>query len=90
MLPQILLAAVATGLALAGPLKKREVPNTHRLHERHQPHWSAQWTKRWKVPSTRVLPMRIGLKQSNLEAGREKLYEMWVKASFALLQVTRC
>ncbi|MDB5910915.1 MAG: alkaline serine protease [Massilia sp.] len=79
MLPQVLFAAVATGLALASPLKKREVPDSHRLHERHLPHWSAQWTKRSKVPSTEMLPMRIGLKQSNLEVGREKLYEMWVE-----------
>jgi tripeptidyl-peptidase-1 len=76
MLPQILLAALATGLALASPLKKREVPGTHKLHERHLDHWSAQWTKRAKVPSKEMLPMRIGLKQSNLDAGRDRLYEM--------------
>jgi len=76
MLPQVLLAALAAGLALASPLKRREVPDTHRLHERHLPHWSARWTKRSKVPSTEMLPMRIGLKQSNLEAGAERLYEM--------------
>lgn len=78
MLPQIFLAALASGLALASPLKKREVPGSHVLHERHLPHWSSQWTKRAKVPSTEILPMRIGLKQSNIEAGREKLLEMWV------------
>jgi tripeptidyl-peptidase-1 len=78
MLPQIFVAALASGLALASPLKKREVPGSHVLHERHLPHWSSQWTKRAKVPSTEILPMRIGLKQSNIEAGREKLLEMWV------------
>jgi tripeptidyl-peptidase-1 len=77
MLLQILVAALAAGLALASPLKKREVPDSHVLHERHLPHWSSQWTKRAKVPGTETLPVRIGLKQSNLEAGREKLLEMW-------------
>ncbi|KAB5571736.1 putative Tripeptidyl-peptidase sed1 [Coniochaeta sp. 2T2.1] len=76
MLPQILLAALTTGLALASPLKRREVPDSHQLHERHLPHWSAQWTKRSKVPGNEVLPVRIGLKQSNLDAGREKLLEI--------------
>jgi hypothetical protein len=31
---------------------------------------------REKVPRIETLPMRIGLKQSNPEAGREKLYQM--------------
>lgn len=89
MLPQILVAALTTGLALGSPLKRREVPNSHRLHERHLPHWSAEWTKRSKVPSSEILPMRIGLKQSNLEAGRERLLEMWV-LHFSKLQVFTC
>lgn len=76
MLHQTLLVALAAGLALASPIQKREVPASHRVHERHLPHWSTQWTKRSKVPSSEVLPMRIGLKQSNLEAGRERLLEM--------------
>lgn len=76
MLPQILVAALTAGLALASPLKKREVPGSHVLHERHLPHWSSQWTKRAKVPSTEILPMRIGLKQSNIDAGRERLLEI--------------
>jgi tripeptidyl-peptidase-1 len=88
MLPQIFFLAALTGFALASPLKKREVPGSYRLHERHLPHWSTQWTKRAKVPSTEVLPMRIGLKQSNLEAGREKLYDMWVKHSLWLFQTS--
>jgi tripeptidyl-peptidase-1 len=76
MLPQILLAALAAGLAVASPLKRREVPDSHRLHERHLSHWSERWVKRSKVPSTAMLPMRVGLRQSNLDAGRERLYEM--------------
>lgn len=55
---------------------KREVPSSHRLHERHLDHWSQQWTKRSKVSDTQILPMRIGLKQYNIEAGYDKLMDM--------------
>ncbi|KAF4633910.1 hypothetical protein G7Y89_g4204 [Cudoniella acicularis] len=89
MLLHSLVVALASGLvleALAGPLPhsqeyavartKREIPASHRLHERHLPHWEHQWRKRSKVPGTRVLPMRIGLKQSNLAAGHDKLMDI--------------
>ena len=83
----LLKALLASGLvlgALAGPLShdyagartKREVPSSHSLHERHLPHWERQWSKRSKVPDTQILPMRIGLKQSNLEAGHDKLMDL--------------
>lgn len=76
-----LLTALTAGLALeavASPvtLKRREVPSTHSLHERHAPHWGHMWTKKAKVPANAVLPMRIGLKQSNLDAGHDKLMDM--------------
>ncbi|KAJ3559780.1 hypothetical protein NPX13_g9488 [Xylaria arbuscula] len=77
-----LLTALTAGLALkavASPLstpKRREVPTTHTLHERHASHWGHMWTKRMKVPAYATLPMRIGLKQSNLEAGHERLMEI--------------
>jgi tripeptidyl-peptidase I len=88
MLLRLVVAALAGSLALevlASPLitaeytglrTKREVPSSHSLHERHLPHWSQQWTKRSRVPDTQVLPMRIGLKQCNLEAGHDKLMDM--------------
>ncbi len=82
MLLRSLVAALASGLILesiASPLgarTKREVPASHSLDERHLPHWGTQWTKRSKVPDSQILPMRIGLKQSNLEAGHDKLMEM--------------
>ncbi|KAI8628143.1 subtilisin-like protein [Xylariaceae sp. FL1651] len=81
----LLTTAFVAGLALevaAGPvahdntLKQREVPRTHVLHERHAPHWGQKWTKRAKVPADAVLPMRIGLKQSNLDAGHDKLMDI--------------
>jgi tripeptidyl-peptidase-1 len=87
MLLQSIVAALASGFvleAMAGPLSheytgartKREVPSSHSLHERHLPLWSQQWTKRSKVPDTQILPMRIGMKQCNLEAGHDKLMDM--------------
>ncbi len=83
MLLRTVLLAPATGLAfdahgspVAPSAKKREVPRSHVLHERHLPHWSQRWTKRDKVDGSAMLPMRIGLKQSNLEAGHDRLMDM--------------
>ncbi|KAK8075930.1 hypothetical protein PG994_003202 [Apiospora phragmitis] len=89
MLIQSLVTALATGLILetvANPvvvqrrsppsLKKREVPATHNLHERHVPRLGQHWTKRAKVHSRAILPMRIGLKQSNLDAGHDRLMDI--------------
>ena len=86
LLPSLVAALASCGLvltAMAGPLavspenvgvRRRDVP--HSLHERHLPHWQQRWTKRSKVPDHHILPMRIGLKQSNLEAGHDKLMDM--------------
>lgn len=85
MLFHSLVAALGLGLALevlaSFPLlseasRKREVPNTHAVHQRHTPRMVQQWAKRDKLPSTTILPMRIGLKQSNLDMGRNRLMEM--------------
>ena len=87
MLLRCLVAGLASSLileVLGGPLsheyrgvpEKREVPSSHSLHERHLPHLATQWTKRSKVPDHQILPMRIGLKQSNLDAGHDKLMDM--------------
>ncbi|ORY68570.1 peptidase S8/S53 domain-containing protein [Pseudomassariella vexata] len=62
--------------ATASPLTNRDVPATHKLHERHAPHWGQKWTKRNKVGADVVLPMRIGLKQSNLDVGHDKLMDI--------------
>ena len=74
----LILEAVASPFPheAGGIRTKREVPASHRLHERHLPRWEQHWTKRSKVPDTEILPMRIGLKQGNLEAGHDKLMEM--------------
>jgi tripeptidyl-peptidase I len=86
MLFRSLVVALGLGLALevlASPLlrsddapRKRDVTSTHAIHERHTPRMSQQWAKRDKLPGTAVLPIRIGLKQSNLDAGHDRLMEM--------------
>ncbi|KAH8897407.1 subtilisin-like protein [Thozetella sp. PMI_491] len=84
MLFRSLVAAFGLGLAIevvaspllnvnANAIAKREVPSTHVLHERHAEHMSKYWTKRSQVPRDMKLPMRIGLTQSNLDAGRDRL-----------------
>ncbi|KAK3319647.1 alkaline serine protease [Cercophora scortea] len=56
-------------------VKKRVVPATHMLHERGLPHWTNTWEKRAKVPADALLPMRIGLRQSNVDVGHDMLME---------------
>ncbi|KAK1766642.1 alkaline serine protease [Phialemonium atrogriseum] len=87
MLFRHLTIALATGLAIeaaATPLygengdtlEGRGVPSSHALHERQLPHWATTWQKRDRVPSSAVLPVRIGLKQSNLDQGRNMLLDI--------------
>jgi tripeptidyl-peptidase-1 len=86
MLFRSLVAVLSLGQALevvASPFLrsdapgKRAVPNTHAVHERHTTRMARKWAKQEKLKGTTVLPMRIGLKQSNLDAGRDRLMEMW-------------
>lgn len=71
--------ALATSSALASPVSsgyvKRDVPGSHVLHERQLPHWSRTWEKKSKVKRSTVLPMRIGLRQVNLQEGHDLLME---------------
>ncbi|KAH7038297.1 peptidase S8/S53 domain-containing protein [Microdochium trichocladiopsis] len=82
-----LAAAVASGLAIHGAgaspvlASKRYVPATHSLHERHEPQQAAHWSRRSKVPSSALLPVRIGLAQGNLQAGHERLLAISDKTS---------
>lgn len=55
---------------------KREVPSSHVLHERQLPQWTQTWKRGAKVPRDALLPMRIGLKQRNLDDGAVLLSEM--------------
>ncbi len=81
MLFRSLVAAFGLGLAIeviASPIlnSKRDVPSTHVLHERHTEHMAQHWVKRSKVPRDVKLPMRIGLSQSNLDFGHDRLMAM--------------
>ncbi len=67
---------IASPISQDASPRKRHVPASHALHERHLPHRSRHWTKRDKVPNDAILPMRIGLKQSNLEEGHLMLLDM--------------
>jgi tripeptidyl-peptidase-1 len=51
------------------------IPTTHVVHEkRHAP--PRKWVKRDRVSSEAILPMRIGLKQRNLEQGHSLLMDV--------------
>ncbi|KAJ1323356.1 tripeptidyl-peptidase I [Microdochium nivale] len=86
MLITQLAVVVATGLLIgtsAGvvPATRRNVPSTHALHERHLPHHAVHWSKRDKLPSSAVLPVRIGLTQGGLGAGHDRLLAISDKTS---------
>ena len=57
-------------------LSKRRVPTTHVLHERHLSGNLEGWVKRGLADAKSLLPMRIGLKQSNLDEGHDLLMDM--------------
>ncbi|PTB37277.1 hypothetical protein M441DRAFT_72569 [Trichoderma asperellum CBS 433.97] len=85
MLLRSLAAAFGLGLAIevvASPLLrdkppgKRDVPNSHTVHERHKSRIAQHWTKRERLSPKTILPMRIGLKQRNLDAGHTRLMEI--------------
>jgi tripeptidyl-peptidase I len=51
------------------------IPATYVVHEkRHAP--PRKWVKRDRIRSEAILPMRIGLKQSNLEKGHSFLMDV--------------
>lgn len=80
----VLLEAISIRSAIASPvagdrlpeLAKRDVPDTHALHERQIPHWSRTWQKKARVEKTALLPVRIGLRQTNLQEGHDLLMKM--------------
>ncbi|KAL1840747.1 hypothetical protein VTK73DRAFT_3682 [Phialemonium thermophilum] len=90
MLLRQLVTVLAAGLAVeaavigrpvfsddfANGITARHVPRSHVLHERQMPHWSKTWAKRDRLPSDFLLPMRIGLKQENLEEGHRLLMDI--------------
>ena len=51
---------------------------SHVLHEKRSD--SHEWVKRGRVAADSVLPMRIGLTQSNLAQGHDWLMELYVQS----------
>lgn len=70
------LAAPHEDAGKPGSVSKRTIPDTHVLHERQLPQWSQNWKRGAKVGRDALLPMRIGLKQRNLEEGAELLHAL--------------
>ena len=58
-----------------GLLDAVAIPPHHELHEKRQT-LHPRWTKAERVESHKLLPMRIGLAQTNLENGYEHLMDV--------------
>jgi tripeptidyl-peptidase-1 len=58
--------------ALLSLVEAIAIPSHHEVHEKREA-VHPRWTKRGRVPSHKMLPMRIGLTQSNLENGYDHL-----------------
>ncbi|KAH8900403.1 putative Tripeptidyl-peptidase sed1 [Thozetella sp. PMI_491] len=58
------------------PVAKRQVPQSHVLHERQPERRASTWTKREKADHGMVMPMRVGLKQTNLQDGHDRLMDI--------------
>lgn len=56
----------------------RSVPETHVVHERTVAHIGRSWERIEKAPAKAKLPMRIGLKQSNIQKAHDLLMNMCV------------
>jgi len=69
-------AFLATLLALAAA---KPVPETHVLHEKRDVahrFTTSKWVKRDRLGQNAVLPVRVGLKQQNLNSGAEYLMDV--------------
>ncbi|EFQ35648.1 Pro-kumamolisin [Colletotrichum graminicola] len=56
--------------------RDRVIPRSYVLHQRQAPSVSQKWVRTQRLSDHVVLPVRIGLKQSNLEAGHDKLMDI--------------
>jgi len=54
----------------------RSVPPSHGVHERHEYRHLEGWVKRDLVDADATIPVRIGLRQSNVDVGHDLLTEM--------------
>ncbi|CAK7264273.1 hypothetical protein SEPCBS119000_000904 [Sporothrix epigloea] len=67
-------AAAANNVAEPASKKiKRVIPDTHALHERQPLSWASRWQRTKRAAPDAILPMRIGLKQRNVDEGHDRL-----------------
>lgn len=53
------------------------IPSSHALHEKRETQSiEVQWVKRGRIPTRATLPMRVGLRQENLENGYNFLMDV--------------
>ena len=62
-------------VVLLGLIEGIVIPPLHEIHEKREA-LHPRWTKRDRVESHKLLPMRIGLTQANLENGYEHLMDV--------------
>lgn len=67
---QLAIVAAIAALSNAAPTSVK-----HALHEKRQTP-SLDWVKGARIESSAILPMRVGLTQSNLENGHDLLMEV--------------
>lgn len=73
----VLGTAASSAIHIQGTARgKRNVPASHVLHERGMPLWENTWDKVGRASADLVLPMRIGLKQVNIDEGSKMLLDM--------------
>ena len=54
----------------------RSIPGAYVTHERHRPGHTEGWARRELADAQAILPMRVGLTQSNLDRGHDLLMDM--------------
>jgi tripeptidyl-peptidase I len=71
----VLAAIVAFSHAAPAPAPAPAPAVRHVLHEERQT-WSSDWVKGARIEADAVLPLRIGLTQTNLDKGQDFLMEV--------------
>lgn len=66
-LPTLLLAAIGLGATAAGP-----TPSSKHVRHEKRDHVPSSWIRKYKATAG-ALPVRIGMTQSNLDAGHDML-----------------
>ena len=71
----MLLFQLVVAVALAVVSSAAPAPSTHALHEKRDAP-ASDWVKGARIEGDAILPMRIGLTQTNLEKGYDFLMEV--------------